>query len=316
MKNESENKNQGCCPSVHAKIFEIIIIIGFILSIILLIVNLILSLWCFKCSYPLFIIEIGLLALNVFSFILSIILRIWRSNGSVLNQNFSSSKNVAIVNLVLVIINIFASIAEEVLFDFVIYFISFFIDDEIFYYYYIDLESLIQGLYEILVSEYHNNGLRDEINSLQEMWGKIYIIKQKRNKIKKIMNKNFENKLFSFLDNIEGCDKRNKKRKNNIKILKIFPWIAINFNIFIQVLMFIFIIIIITRINLKSNFGFPQSDDNQSVQNRMIDNLGDRKKKSRKKSTQTADLVSNAESVKRQLKDKKKKKRRKKSSLK
>ena len=48
----------------------------------------------------------------------------------------------------------------------------------------------------------------------------------------------------------------------------------------------------------------------------MIDNLGDRKKKSRKKSTQTADLVSNAESVKRQLKDKKKKKRRKKSSLK
>ena len=316
MKNENKNKNQGCCPSVHAKIFEIIIIIGFILSIILLIVNLILSLWCFKCSYPLFIIEIGLLALNVFSFILSIILRIWRSNGSVLNQNFSSSKNVAIVNLVLVIINIFASIAEEVLFDFVIYFISFFIDDEIFYYYYIDLESLIQGLYEILVSEYRYDGLRDKIDSLQEMWGKIYIIKQKRNKIKKIMNKNFENKLFSFLDNIEGYDKRNKKRKNNIKILKIFPWIAINFNIFIQVLMFIFIIIIITRIKLKSDFGFPQSDDNQSVQNRMIDNLGDRKKKSRKKSTQTADLVSNAESVKRQLKDKKKKKRRKKSSLK
>ena len=34
MKNE--NNNQGCCPSVHAKIFEIILIIGFILPIILL----------------------------------------------------------------------------------------------------------------------------------------------------------------------------------------------------------------------------------------------------------------------------------------
>ena len=97
-----KNRNKGCCPSVHAKTFEIILIIGFILSIILLIVNLVLSLWCFKYSYALFIIEIGLIALNFISIILSIILRVWRSDGSVHNKNFSSSNSVAIFNIVLV----------------------------------------------------------------------------------------------------------------------------------------------------------------------------------------------------------------------
>jgi len=100
MKNE--NNNQGCCPSVHAKIFEIILIIGFILPIILLIINLVITLWCFKCSYSLFIIEIGLLVLNFICFIISIILRCWRSDGSVLKENFSSSNSAAIFNIVLV----------------------------------------------------------------------------------------------------------------------------------------------------------------------------------------------------------------------
>ena len=123
-----QNRNKGCCPSVHAKTFEIILIIGFILSIILLIVNLVLSLWCFKYSYALFIIEIGLIALNFISIILSIILRVWRSDGSVHNKNFSSSNSVAIFNIVLVIINLLASIAEEVLFSFVISFLSLYLD--------------------------------------------------------------------------------------------------------------------------------------------------------------------------------------------
>ena len=86
------------------------------------------SLWCFKYSYALFIIEIGLIALNFISIILSIILRVWRSDGSVHNKNFSSSNNVAIFNIVLVIINLLASIAEEVLFSFVISFLSLYLD--------------------------------------------------------------------------------------------------------------------------------------------------------------------------------------------
>ena len=124
------NKNQGCCSKIPAKNFEIILIIGFLLSTILLIVNLIISLWCFKHSYPLFIIEIGLLSLNVISFILSIILRVWRSNFSVFNTNFSSSNGVAVFNLILIIINLLSSIAEEVLFSFVISYLSEYADEE------------------------------------------------------------------------------------------------------------------------------------------------------------------------------------------
>ena len=97
--------NPGCCPHSNAKIFEIILIIGFLLTIISLIINLALTIWFFKNSHSLLIIEIGLLGLNALSFILSIILRIWRSDGSVLNANFSSSNTVAVINLIFVIIN-------------------------------------------------------------------------------------------------------------------------------------------------------------------------------------------------------------------
>ena len=117
--------NSGCCPNANAKIFEIILIIGFLLTIILLIVNLALTIWFFKNSHSLFIIEIGLLGLNALSFILSIILRIWRSDGSVLNSNLSSSNTVAVINLIVVIINLLLSIAEEVLFSFVFPYINY-----------------------------------------------------------------------------------------------------------------------------------------------------------------------------------------------
>ena len=117
--------NSGCCPNANAKIFEIILIIGFLLTIILLIINLALTIWFFKNSHSLFIIEIGLLGLNALSFILSIILRIWRSDGSVLNSNLSSSNTVAVINLIVVIINLLLSIAEEVLFSFVFPYIDY-----------------------------------------------------------------------------------------------------------------------------------------------------------------------------------------------
>ena len=112
------NRSVGCCSNTHAKNFEIILIVGFFFAISILIINLIFTLWCFKLSYPLFIIEIGMLAFNALGFILSIILRIWRNNGSVINANFSSSISVSFFLLVLVIINLLSSIAEEVLFSF------------------------------------------------------------------------------------------------------------------------------------------------------------------------------------------------------
>ena len=66
------NIRKGCCGNIHAKIFEIILIVAFIISIILLIINFAVTLWVFKLSYALLLIEIGLLILNAISLIFSI----------------------------------------------------------------------------------------------------------------------------------------------------------------------------------------------------------------------------------------------------
>ena len=67
-----------------------------------LIINLVLTLWQFIYSYYLLIIEIFIIVLNASGLILSIKLRVWRSNGSVFNKNFSSSKIVSLFIVVLV----------------------------------------------------------------------------------------------------------------------------------------------------------------------------------------------------------------------
>ena len=106
----------GCCGSTHAKIFEIFLIISFIIALAGLIINLVLTMCYFFYSYPIFFIEILLIALNFFCLILSILLRVWRSNGSVFNQNYSSSSYISLFILVFSIINILGSIVEDILF--------------------------------------------------------------------------------------------------------------------------------------------------------------------------------------------------------
>ena len=133
MNKKKENSFFGKIPS---KIFKVLII-GFIIAIGSLSVNLVLILWCFKNSYFLLIIEIGLISLNAVNIFLSVILRIWRNNDSIFNKNFSSSKIIAIIILVLltlilyifkVIINFIASISEDVLFYFVISYLNLYKD--------------------------------------------------------------------------------------------------------------------------------------------------------------------------------------------
>ena len=119
------NNSPGCFPNTNAKIFEIILIVGFFLTLILLIINLALTVWFFKLSNSLLIIEIVLLVLNFLSIILSIILRIWRSDHSILDKNLFSSIVVAIFNLVIVLINLLLSIVEEVLYSLVFEYITY-----------------------------------------------------------------------------------------------------------------------------------------------------------------------------------------------
>ena len=247
------NRSVGCCSNTHAKNFEIILIVGFFFAISILIINLIFTLWCFKLSYPLFIIEIGMLAFNALGFILSIILRIWRNNGSVINANFSSSISVSFFLLVLVIISLLSSIAEEVLFSFVSSYLS------IFY-----------KILDILMGDSDEN--EGELEDLANEFEK------KEKILKKIMKKNFDEKLFSFLDEDDddedednNFEDRVDKVKNKITILNILSWISINFNIFIQFLFLIFIPILISRIKLRSDFGYPIIETSiQSNQNRML----------------------------------------------
>ena len=314
MKNE--NNNQGCCPSVHAKIFEIILIIGFILPIILLIVNLVITLWCFKCSYSLFIIEIGLLVLNFICFIISIILRCWRSDGSVLKENFSSSNSAAIFNIVLVIINILASITEDVLFSFVISFLALYLDKEFSDYILgFDIKDLEDSIndYNSLISRFEQYGmLSPEIrNDFEDELKKSKIILKKGKRFVKIMNKNYQKKLFSFLENINDSEKAEDIITKRIKTLKILPWITINFNIFMQLLMLIFLIIIINRIKLRSDFGFSQSKNDDSFKNRMI---GKSKISNKRKHSNNDDIL-NLESDLSKIKDSKRKKKKKKHNV-
>ena len=105
--------NLECCRNIHAKVFEIILIIGFISSLILLSVNLVLTMWLIKYSIYIFIIEIVLIGFNFIASILAVILRTWRSNGSVENINNSSSYCISIIILLIIIISLLGSFAID-----------------------------------------------------------------------------------------------------------------------------------------------------------------------------------------------------------
>ena len=217
---------------MHAKIFEIILIFAFIISIILLIINFAVTLWVFKLSYALLLIEIGLLILNAISLIFSIILRIWRSNNSVIDKNFSSSLCISNFSIFLVIINILLSIAEAVLFYFI--------------YSYFGL------CLKILESEDLDDEFFKKFEKIEETMDKIMI-------------NDYNDKLFEEDEDMNDII-------NKIKTLRILPWIPLIINIIMQVISLLFLFILLRRIRSKSDYGLPQIMNNQSVQNRILGN--------------------------------------------
>lgn len=110
----------GCCGKTHAKIFEILLIVGFSASVAILVVNLVLTMFIFKYSDIIFFSEIGIASLNFICIIFSIILRVWRSNGSVLDLHYSSSNAISIIILVIIILNLICSLGEDVLYYFIV----------------------------------------------------------------------------------------------------------------------------------------------------------------------------------------------------
>ena len=200
----------------------------------------ILTLWCFKASYCLLSLEIVIIALNAINIILSIILRCWRSNGSVFKNNFSVSICVLYFILVLIIINLLSSLVEE------------------FFYF------LIYAVYE-----------------------------------KKINNSEF---IIDILNKIVNANKLGKQKDSKLTILKILPWIAFNFNICIQIIMLIFILIIRGRINLNSDYGFIKKDKSRSSMSKVSINPKNKRRKS-------AGLITSKNSEIKEFKKVKKKKK-------
>ena len=124
MKNKhKKNNNQNNNDSERfgkndTKIFEIILIIGLVICLILLITHLALTIWYFRGSDYILSIEIILLILNFVSLILSIILRLSANNNSVLVNYIS------IIGLTILIINFLGSLIVIILFSLMPNFLS------------------------------------------------------------------------------------------------------------------------------------------------------------------------------------------------
>ena len=277
---EDEGDDDGCCPDTHAKCFELVLIVGFLLGIAALTVNLVLNLWFFKLSLFLLIFTIVPTALNLISFIISIILRNWRSDNSVFKKNFSSSSSAACFLLVILIINFLSTAAEIVFYYFVYNYLSLQEDD-------------------INCEKPGSKCNPDELKKKLEAAEKIYY---------KIMNKCNENCDF-------GIDDLQKLQKKT-DMVKLLPWAAFCLNLFIQFLMIIMDCIIMGRIKLKSHFGFPEEGKNKSSKNKMIDDdyeinekKGVKKKGKKKKKKNGADDLESDLTIIKNKKTKKKKKK-------
>ena len=260
-KNKNKDSESGCFDSIEAKSFEIILIIGFFLGVAALVVNLVLTLWCFKHSLFLFITEIGLGGLNVVNIILAIILRIWRSDGSVFKSNLSSSKTITIISLVILIINFLGSAGEDVLFYFLTSYLNLFKD--------FNFNELQQE------PDQEPEGDPDDDYEFPEEIDYEFILgfmlygiedskkEKKRKNFHKIMKKKLtEEQEYNII--IKFIEKK--------KLFRLLPWITINFNALIQILMGIVIFNLMNRINIKSDFGFPQSKNDKSSKNKMLYN--------------------------------------------
>ena len=279
FEDDDDDDDDGCCPDTHAKCFEIVLIVGFLVSIIALALNMILNLRYFKLSLFLLIFTIVPTALNLISFIVSIILRNWRSDNSVFKKNFSSSSSAACFLLVILIINFLSTAGEIVFYYFVYNYLSLQEDDD----------NCKPG----------SNCNREELNKKLEAAEKIYY---------KIMNKCNENCDF-------GIDDRQKLQKKT-DMVKLLPWAAFCINLFIQFLMIIMDCIIMGRIKLKSHFGFPEEGKNKSSKNKMIDDdyeinekKGVKKKGKKKKKKNGADDLESEITIIKNKKTKKKKKK-------
>ena len=243
---------------VHAKIFEIVLIVGFVICEIFLIVNLAVNNWFLKYSSSILAFEVLLVLFTFFCLIISIILRIFRSNGTVFNSTYNFSYYISIAILILVIINILFSVVEDALFYYVYAYMTF--------------------------SE----------NNEEDYESRLKLMKA----FQKIMNKyNIEGRALSnddedYYDDEEYHDDEGENDfEKKIKRLKALPWVSFNLNAFVQILAIFIILLLIKRIKDKSDYGISiQNSQQNTTQNQMVNiknsrtGSSDRKSKGKSKS--------------------------------
>ena len=244
---------------VHAKIFEIVLIVGFVICEIFLIVNLAVNNWFLKYSSSILAFEVLLVLFTFFCLIISIILRIFRSNGTVFNSTYNISYYISIAILILVIINILFSVVEDALFYYVYAYMT--------------------------ISE----------NNEEDYESRLKIMKA----FQKIMNKyneegralsNDDEGYYDDEDYYDGDEEENDFEKK-IKRLKALPWFSFNLNAFVQILAIFIILLLIKRIKDKSDYGISiQNSQQNTTQNQMVNiknsrtGSSDRKSKGKSKS--------------------------------
>jgi len=244
---------------VHAKIFEIVLIIGFVICENFLIVNLAVNNWFLKYSSSILAFEVLLVLFTFFCLIISIILRIFRSNGTVFNSTYNISYYISIAILILVIINILFSVVEDALFYYVYAYMT--------------------------ISE----------NNEEDYESRLKIMKA----FQKIMNKyngegralsNDDEGYYDDEDYYDGDEEENDFEKK-IKRLKALPWVSFNLNAFVQILAIFIILLLIKRIKDKSDYGISiQNSQQNTTQNQMVNiknsrtGSSDRKSKGKSKS--------------------------------
>ena len=244
---------------VHAKIFEIVLIVGFVICEIFLIVNLAVNNWFLKYSSSILAFEVLLVLFTFFCLIISIILRIFRSNGTVFNSTYNISYYISIAILILVIINILFSVVEDALFYYV--------------YAYMTLSE----------------------NNEEDYESRLKIMKA----FQKIMNKyngegralsNDDEGYYDDEDYYDGDEEENDFEKKK-KWLKALPWVSFNLNAFVQILAIFIILLLIKRIKDKSDYGISiQNSQQNTTQNQMVNiknsrtGSSDRKSKGKSKS--------------------------------
>ena len=229
-----------CFKNVHAKIFEIALIIGFVICEILLIVNLAVNNWYLKYSSSILALEVLLVIFTFFCLIISIILRIFRSNGTIFNSTYNFSNYFSIIMLVLVIINVLVSVVEDALFYYVYFFLTFSPSgDE-------DLESL-----------------EKKTKAFTKIMNKMY------KDARRLSDDDdyYDDDYYDDYDDEDIYDEADKLEKK-IKRLKTLPWISFNFNAFLQILAAFVVIFLIIRIKNKSDYGTSsQNAQRSSIQN-------------------------------------------------